>query len=315
MTTWSILTFVLGVAAAARVTVFADGAADVRINRGDGSLTGAPTRVRIEEVDSDGDGSVVSVVRGAECWSVSWPTWANLSRCEIVDDEWVSATWQRVERVRFNGTRVDVFRYRGSADATRVPLPLPLPVDATIEIVADRAWRREFTHTGFHGVLATSVASACRVTIVELLPRGVYVDVYQLRGLEAFDARRPRAAVADVIDLEVPTYSPAARDFAVRLAADSDGNVARFELPLHGRYQRPHEDRPYTSVALGAPLVFEQCGAQPWQLLPAADAEPLEWRLPNGLLSHLALVTWGTISTTVLGGTAVVASVLLAHNR
>ena len=76
-----------------------------------------------------------------------------------------------------------------------------------------------------------------------------------------------------------------------------DGEITRFLADDGVSYLRP------------------DTGAQPWQLVPAADAEPLEWRLPNGLLSHLALVTWGTISTTVLGGTAVVASVLLAHNR
>ncbi len=305
----------------ARLTVYVahdDALTSVRVDRHANALSGGvATRVRLERADGDADRSA-TVVRGdGTCWTASWPDWANLTQCDerLRTSDDAASAWLHAEHVRVNGTRVDVYLYRGSATATRVPLPVPLPAaDDDVSIVVDRAWRRQLTHTGFHGLLSTAVASACRVQLVELLPRGVYVDVYQLRALEAFDARRPRAAVADVIDLEVPTYSPLARDFAVRLVADSVGGAARFELPVHGRYQRPHEDRLYTHVALGAPLVFEQCGAQ-WQLVPvAADAAPLDWRLPNGLLSHLTLVTWGTISTTVLGGGAVVASVVLAHH-
>jgi hypothetical protein len=262
------------------------------------------------------------VIRSDHCWTAqSAALMANLTSCADRTSGRAPAPWRLVESVRVNATLVDLFHFRADGDVDR-PLELPTRAnDAAVLVDADaifaRSDARELTHTGFHGVLATTVhaGAACRAMLVELLPRGVFVDVYQVRGLEAFDPRRSRALAADTIDLEVPTYSPLARDVAVRLFADTADAV--FELPVHGRYQRPQEHDAFTTVTIGAPLLFVQCRQgddddSAWRLVHTRSL-PIEWRLPNGLLGHLWLVTWGTISTTVLGALAVVASVVIAQ--
>jgi hypothetical protein len=260
------------------------------------------------------------VIRSDHCWMArSAASMANLTSCGDRTSGRAPAPWRLVESVRVNATLVDLFHFRADADVDR-PLELPSRDNDAAAVLVDadaifaRGETRELTHTGFHGVLATKVlaGAACRAMLVELLPRGVFVDVYQVRGLEAFDPRRARALVADTVDLEVPTYSPLARDVAVRLFADTAD--AAFELPVHGRYQRPQEHDAFTTVTIGAPLLFVQCDEDggAWRLVHTRSL-PIEWRLPNGLLGHLALVTWGTISTTVLGALAVVASVAIAQ--
>lgn len=186
---------------------------------------------------------------------------------------------------------------------------------------------RNFANTGFHGVISTRVsipaslrALQCRLQLIELLPRALFVDEYQVRNLELFDVSRPRATLSGPVDLEVPVYSARAVDFAVRLIVDVNNRAqVNFELPVHGRYQHPKTKDLYTDMAIEPPLLFVQCGADnAWRsayLLLSPEATQLQWSLPNGVSSHFPVVKYGTLSSTVIGALLVILTILIAHFR
>ena len=196
----------------------------------------------------------------------------------------------------------------------------PAPADVWGALLALEA--RALRLDGMHAQLQSRVRvlrrapDSCaggRVVLLELLPRAVFVDRYQLADLEAADAERARASVYERVDLEVPTYSAAARPLAVHVAqragnASADGASLAFDLPLHARYQQPHRADGYTNVAILPPLALLECddGAlMRVPLLPTGaplrgEIPALVWRIPNGLLWHLPFVMYGTLAVTCL---------------
>lgn len=278
----------------------------------------------------------------ADCWH-RWQWWhrnatvARDSSCASPPATLRPADdWRWIARVRVNGAAFDWFVW-GADSAPTLPRFDQLPASATVlesnassldgapPIVAVAA-QRSFQCTGFHGVLSTRVSlpaalQQCRLRLIEFLPRALFVDEYQLRSLEQFDALRPRATLSSAVDLEVPIYSARAIDFAVRLELNgSNSDAALFELPVHGRYQQPQRAEQYTDLTIDAPLLLVQCGRvdAPWRPVHLAlsnESAQLQWRLPNGVSSHFPIVKWGTISTTVIGALMVILAVLLAHKR
>lgn len=287
---------------------------------------------------SDASLTILNVSRGnQQCWS--WRKHPSIvsssSGIDCGNEIDSSSRWQWIQRVQFNSsTVVDWYLWLPSSGLNSDESTLPrtaLPRAAVSVRLADDAVfnaERSFTNTGFHGVISTRVSipaslreSHCRLQLIELLPRAVFVDEYQVRNLELFDVSRPRATLSGPVDLEVPVYSARAVDFAVRLVVDVNNRAqVTFELPVHGRYQHPKTKDLYTDIAIEPALLFVQCGPHDAQwrsahLLLSPESTQLQWRLPNGVSSHFPVVKYGTLSSTVMGALVVILAILISHFR
>lgn len=292
----------------------------------------------VESTTSDANWTILNVSRGNQrCWS--WRKHPSIVSSIVSSDcfnaEIDSSRWQWIQRVQFNSSTVfDWYLWlpnRLKDDESTLPrTALPSAAARPVRLADDAVFNaeRSFTNTGFHGVISTRVsipaslrASQCRLQLIELLPRAVFVDEYQVRNLELFDVSRPRATLSGPVDLEVPVYSARAVDFAVRLVVDVNNRAqVTFELPVHGRYQHPKSKDLYTDIAIEPAVLFVQCGAHDAQwrsahLLLSPESTQLQWRLPNGVSSHFPVVKYGTLSSTVMGALVVILAILISHFR
>lgn len=206
------------------------------------------------------------------------------------------------------------------------------------DVVLERASRNH----GFHRVITTVLnitfedkiaCSTCWLMLVELIPNGMYVDVYQTKEDESFGG--PQVLSPTVIDIEKPAYQSPEHTVLVYIPhplSVTDGmaeHTIQVELPVHLRYHRPSRDASITSalVQLQYPNMMMRCigstsgdDVQPYDLYQApctsqnismcawkdvkytqVNKQPLHFLVPVGQESHTVLVTVLTIAATITG--------------
>nr|XP_056705286.1 phosphatidylinositol-glycan biosynthesis class X protein [Euleptes europaea] len=186
---------------------------------------------------------------------------------------------------------------------------------------------------GFHRDLLTRVklgtvdegTGNCMVAIKIHLPKGLYVDPYELTSLNKHNITEALVTV-DYVDLEVPEYLATEIAVLVYMKPDPECYYCfRAILPLHCRYHQPAEVDGTISAILKRPEILIHC-QKPF--LPAeclketkietpcslknkhncrwdsvrfqAVNQELQLQIPVGLKHHLALVCTGTLVTTIL---------------
>ncbi|XP_054838069.1 phosphatidylinositol-glycan biosynthesis class X protein [Eublepharis macularius] len=186
---------------------------------------------------------------------------------------------------------------------------------------------------GFHRDLLTRVnlgtvdegTGNCMVAIKIHLPKGLYVDPYELITLHKHNITEA-LVVADYVDLEVPEYLAAEIIVLVYMKPDPDCLYCfRAILPLHCRYHQPAEVDGEISVILKSPEILIHCQKSflSTECLKETKIEaPCSWKIkhnchwdsmkfqainrelklqiPVGLKHHLILVCTGTLVTTIL---------------
>uniref|UniRef100_UPI0037E88E47 phosphatidylinositol-glycan biosynthesis class X protein n=1 Tax=Semicossyphus pulcher TaxID=241346 RepID=UPI0037E88E47 len=126
----------------------------------------------------------------------------------------------------------------------------------------------EVRKNGFHRELEASVdlrtddLRGVRVLLVHRLPRGVYVDPYQLASLR--DQSEWEILIDSAIDLELPAHKTTG--FVTHVYPSTDGTTPRLlkvTLPIHARYHEPSFDgKTVTSIKIDPPellLRTEKC--------------------------------------------------------
>ncbi|KAJ8395002.1 hypothetical protein AAFF_G00039530 [Aldrovandia affinis] len=134
---------------------------------------------------------------------------------------------------------------------------------------------RDIWKTGFHRELVTTVGCGPRcpeqlqVLVVQNLPRGVYVDPYQLASLQQDTGLQ--VLLDSEVDLEAPAYESLGFSIFVYPTHDPE-NLRRLQavVPIHGRYHRPSGSRQgQEQIEIVPPrLLLRADGCQ--QLLPIA---------------------------------------------
>ncbi|KFQ16750.1 Phosphatidylinositol-glycan biosynthesis class X protein, partial [Merops nubicus] len=205
----------------------------------------------------------------------------------------------------------------------------------------DAGVTQELLKEGLHRDLLVKVelgvvgedAGGCAVAARTRLPRGIYVDPYELASLQQHNSTKA-VLIPDVVDVEAPEYL--ATDLLVLLYLEPDpwcSHCFRGVLPVHGRYHRPAEDREEALVVLKSPEVLVCCCdsqlSECWK--PAEVAAPCsgktkdscQWysvthkpaqeelilQVPVGLRQHSALVCVVTLLATVLCSSLILGAV------
>uniref|UniRef100_A0A8C5SHC1 Phosphatidylinositol-glycan biosynthesis class X protein n=1 Tax=Laticauda laticaudata TaxID=8630 RepID=A0A8C5SHC1_LATLA len=166
---------------------------------------------------------------------------------------------------------------------------------------------------------------SCRLAIKVHLPRGLYVDPYELKSLQQHNLTEA-LVIANEVDLEVPEYL--ATDFSVLVYMKSDPEcITCFKalLPLHCRYYRPSESNGKILVVLKSPEIMIHCQKYVFSVNCLKETETeapcsqnnravchwknmkykmlskeLELQVPVGLKHHLPFVCAITLITTGL---------------
>lgn len=192
--------------------------------------------------------------------------------------------------------------------------------------------------TNQRGLFAENEAS-CKFMLKEYLPKGIYVDLDQIKVREEFTGPKVFSKVR--IDVEAPAHKARGHEIFVFAQAnvhyreDREILTADVELPVHLRYQMPQKEKTSTAVFLNQPKVFVQCTKDGEVLLEArckhlfveapCDSEDhttvcqwlplynipqtgadkkeldLEFSVPVGRTEHKIFVIFGTIVSTMAG--------------
>lgn len=133
------------------------------------------------------------------------------------------------------------------------------------EIAADSctvAIGRSLEDTGFHRTLRTTIrydfpaccpCSPCSVELREVLPRGVYVDPYQLHDLNLNATISPPR-----VDIEAPSWLST----ELEVTLTSPAPIAGFHvmsLPLHARYHPVSDAAHFATVTIVPPSLSFTC--------------------------------------------------------
>ncbi|KAG8135887.1 hypothetical protein E2320_008868, partial [Naja naja] len=142
---------------------------------------------------------------------------------------------------------------------------------------------------------------SCRLAIKVHLPRGLYVDPYELKSLQQHNLTEA-LVIADEVDLEVPEYL--ATDSSVLVYMNPDPKcITCFKalLPLHCRYYRPSEMNCLKETETEAPCSQNNLAVCHWKSMKYKMlSKELELQVPVGLKHHLPLVCAITLITTGL---------------
>ncbi|KAM3834233.1 phosphatidylinositol-glycan biosynthesis class X protein isoform 2-T2 [Vipera latastei] len=173
--------------------------------------------------------------------------------------------------------------------------------------------------------IADEGLESCKLAIKIHLPRGLYVDPYELKSLQQHNLTKA-LVITDEVDLEVPEYL--ATDSSVLIYMRPDPKcITCFKalLPLHCRYYRPSESDGKILVVLQSPEIMIYCQKSLFSVNCLKEAEieapcsqnnldvcywksmkykmlskELELQVPVGLKHHFALVCAITLITTGL---------------
>ncbi|XP_077205200.1 GPI alpha-1,4-mannosyltransferase I, stabilizing subunit [Paroedura picta] len=186
---------------------------------------------------------------------------------------------------------------------------------------------------GFHRDLQSRVqlntvdegTRRCMVAIKVHLPKGLYVDPYELTSLNKHNITEA-LVIGDFVDLEVPEYLATEIAVLVYMKPDPECYYCfRAMLPLHCRYHRPAEVDGKISVILKSPEILVHC-EKPllsadclketkikgpcsqknklncyWDSVKFQNVnQELKLQIPVGHKHHIALICTGTLVTTIL---------------
>ncbi|XP_015270871.1 PREDICTED: phosphatidylinositol-glycan biosynthesis class X protein isoform X2 [Gekko japonicus] len=200
---------------------------------------------------------------------------------------------------------------------------------------------------GFHRDLLSRVklgtvdegTGSCMVAIKIHLPKGLYVDPYELMSLNRHNITEA-LEIGDYIDLEVPEYLATETDVLVYMKPDPECYYCfRAMLPVHCRYHQPAEVDGKISAILKNPEILVHCQKRLLSMECLKETkieEPcsrknmhnchwdsvkfqlvnqeLELQIPVGLKHHVTLVCTGTLVTTILCSSLILSS-LLKHGE
>ncbi|CAL1280400.1 unnamed protein product [Larinioides sclopetarius] len=96
--------------------------------------------------------------------------------------------------------------------------------------------------SGFHRILQYNITlpdfrSPTQILILETLPKDVYLDSNQLS--KRIEDNEIKILTDKPINTEIPAYQ--AQPFGIQLCSLSQTNSHEIELPIHLRYQKPHD--------------------------------------------------------------------------
>ncbi|KAM6444023.1 phosphatidylinositol-glycan biosynthesis class X protein isoform 2-T3 [Liasis olivaceus] len=166
---------------------------------------------------------------------------------------------------------------------------------------------------------------SCRLATKVYLPRGLYVDPYELKSLQQHNLTEA-LVIADEVDLEVPEYLATDASVLIYMRPDPECITCfRALLPLHCRYYRPSESNGKIPVVLQSPEIMTHCQKSFFSVNCLKETEieapcsqnnldvcywnsmeykivskELELQVPVGLKHHLSLVCAVTLITTGL---------------
>ncbi|XP_048361984.1 phosphatidylinositol-glycan biosynthesis class X protein [Sphaerodactylus townsendi] len=185
---------------------------------------------------------------------------------------------------------------------------------------------------GFHRDLVTRVTLGtvdegmrnCMVAVKIDLPRGLYVDPYELASLNKHNITEA-LVTADYVDLELPEYLATEIDVLIYMKPDPECySCFRAILPIHCRYHQPAEVDEKISAILRSPEILIHCQKsflsteclketkieRPCSLKNKQNChwdsvrfqainQELKLQIPVGLKHHLTFVCTGTLVTTI----------------
>ncbi|GFT59596.1 phosphatidylinositol-glycan biosynthesis class X protein [Nephila pilipes] len=101
---------------------------------------------------------------------------------------------------------------------------------------------RSILSAGFHRILQYNasiqgVEGPTQIVIKDTFPKDVYLDIYQIS--KRIEDNEIIIMSKEQINTEIPSYK--ADPFDVQFCSISSTNIHKFELPIHLRYQKPHE--------------------------------------------------------------------------
>uniref|UniRef100_A0A8D0EBA6 Phosphatidylinositol-glycan biosynthesis class X protein n=1 Tax=Salvator merianae TaxID=96440 RepID=A0A8D0EBA6_SALMN len=125
---------------------------------------------------------------------------------------------------------------------------------------------QQLLNDGFHRNLLTRInfgttdesIEHCTVALKVLLPKGLYVDPYELTSLQRHNITEG-LVITDNVDLESPEYLSSDISVLVYMKPDPECfSCFRALLPLHCRYHRPAENG-NISIGLESPEILIHC--------------------------------------------------------
>ncbi|XP_022080275.1 phosphatidylinositol-glycan biosynthesis class X protein-like [Acanthaster planci] len=233
------------------------------------------------------------------------------------------------------------------------------PNEKSCSVIPKRVQFSRFSEKhGFHRDIHSSLSilldpahhcTSCDLLLIESLPSGLFVDLYQAASAVEFGG--PQILAFEEIDLEKPAYLSGGHTILVYpsspsqiVALNSEFRVNfTIEMPVHLRYHRPSSDTaihsahismlaPYLLIhctgtsAIGTHVTDEDlsgllyrapCNATSktsclWRLLPQNPKENsvLHFDVPIGQQHHTLVVTTVTILATVAGTVALLVTML-----
>nr|XP_060623971.1 phosphatidylinositol-glycan biosynthesis class X protein isoform X1 [Anolis sagrei ordinatus]XP_060623972.1 phosphatidylinositol-glycan biosynthesis class X protein isoform X1 [Anolis sagrei ordinatus] len=172
----------------------------------------------------------------------------------------------------------------------------------------------------------------CTVATKVHLPRGLYVDPYELISLQKYNLTEA-LVISDNIDLEVPEYLATDITVLVYMKPDSECQFCfKALLPLHCRYHRPTKDDGRIFTVLQSPEILISCQKTflsvdclqeteieapcsqqsinmcRWDSLKLKNVKKLKLQIPVGFNHHFTLVCAGTLITTILCSSLILSS-------
>jgi len=177
---------------------------------------------------------------------------------------------------------------------------------------------------GFHRDLITSIifslpeeeTNDCTLLLVENLSESIYIDKFQIEDEERLSAKlqnreHPKIRMKEEMDVEKPVYHPNLHPAEVLVFQNVTQRNVTITIPIHFRYQTPSIE-PYTLLSIPPPKIWINCKFR----LNISDWNPLCYEtnknhtinilIPNGLLQHEQLVTYGTFFITSLAAAVII---------
>ncbi|GFS43402.1 phosphatidylinositol-glycan biosynthesis class X protein [Trichonephila inaurata madagascariensis] len=173
---------------------------------------------------------------------------------------------------------------------------------------------RSILNSGFHRILQYNASiegteGPTLILITETFPKDVYLDPYQIA--KRLENNEIKIMTEEQINTEIPSYQ--AKSFNVQLCSVSKSNFHSFELPVHLRYQKPHDCYvlgDYVVIGLKNPTVyFKTVGIKEFPDLKCQKIEEYgSWsqqevqmdttfEVPVGCLQHFPFVVFLTLVT------------------
>ncbi|CAH1794356.1 unnamed protein product [Owenia fusiformis] len=191
---------------------------------------------------------------------------------------------------------------------------------------------RSSKNNGFHREVTSKVEvsteggpstfGTCVLLLIETIPMGAYVDIYQLKMGEEYGGPK---VISEYIDIEKPDYESTKHDIYIYGNMTRHRGVISGEVtyPLHLRYHRLRKNVEFAEVTLKHPRVLINCSnlkqklggnlhqfpcyphqstTCTWKELGYTVESPaLTFLVPVGNSNHIFLVTTVTIATTLMG--------------